>query len=167
MIAVGRAADLAPWADIVYAADAAWWHSVGNLPGCAGIKVCLQEDVVFRDVRLLRHRLVFGLDPEPGFVATGAGNSGHQAINLAAQLGGRPILLLGFDMRPAADGRPHFFGRHPAGLNNPDELLFAAWRAAATTIPPDAAAMGTEVVNCSRETALDCFPRMTLDEALG
>jgi hypothetical protein len=91
-------------------------------------------------------------------------NSGYQAINLAVHFGVSRILLLGFDMQVAPDGRKHWFGNHPGNMNNnsPYGLFIEKFG----TLPPDLKKAGVEVVNCSRVTALECFQRMTIEEAL-
>jgi hypothetical protein len=92
------------------------------------------------------------------------GNSGYQAINLAFNWGARRIILLGFDMGKAVDGRSHYFGDHPAGLRRGGN--FRNWIADFEQLAADLKAEGVEVVNCSRSTALRCFPRMDLQSAL-
>jgi len=83
----------------------------------------------------------------------GGGNSGHQAINLAYILGAEKVLLLGFDM-----GGDHYFGKHPKKLvqNSP----FESFKKSLATINE------IEVINCTPRTALNCFPRMSLESAL-
>jgi len=94
------------------------------------------------------------------------GNSGAQAIQLAVRRGAARVLLLGFDHRPAADGRRHWHGDHPAGLNNAPETAMALWRASAPALALDLDRLGVEVINCSRETALACWPRLPIEAAL-
>jgi len=69
-------------------------------------------------------------------------------------------------MMPGEDGALHWFGAHPAGLNNPDPDNLAAWAHAFTRMAPGLAQLGVEVVNCSRRTAITCFPRAPLEEVL-
>jgi len=100
-----------------------------------------------------------GLSTTQGEVHSG-GNSGYQAINLAYLLGATRIILIGFDMRWTG-GKAHWFGNHPEGLTNqePDRYI-KAFR----TIKPDK--YGLEIINCSRATALDAFPRRNLEDVL-
>lgn len=116
------------------------------------------------------------METDPHWLATGrqagsdgvmhGGNSGYQALNLALHLGARRIVLLGYDMGVGEDGRLHWFGRHPSGLNNPKPEHFATWAKAFGALAPALADLGVEVVNCSRRTALDCFRRAPLEEVL-
>ena len=91
-------------------------------------------------------------------------NSGGAAISLAAYLGARRIILLGYDQQWTG-GKPRWHGRHPAGLQNqkPGFHRWAKWFAQAAI---DADACGIQIVNASRETSLTCFPRAALEDAL-
>lgn len=96
-----------------------------------------------------------------GTITTGD-NSGYQAIGLAWQfagLGPCTIILLGYDMQDQ-DGRRHWFGDHPQELNNTAD--FRQFIRFYETIDRD----GVNIINCSRNTALKCFPRMDLDECI-
>jgi hypothetical protein len=90
-------------------------------------------------------------------------NSGAQGLNLLVNWGFREIGLLGFDMQKTG-GRAHFFGDHPAGLRKTSP--YNDWRSLFVRIAADAKDMGVKVANCSRETALTCFERMTLEDFL-
>lgn len=82
------------------------------------------------------------------------GNSGYQAVNLAYLKGAGTILLIGFDMLGA-----HYFGDHPKTLNNGSP--FKQFIKAFEEITQD-----VEIINCSRMTALTCFPRKRIDQVL-
>ena len=111
---------------------------------------------------MLHNEGTSGLSKKPNGLMTGQ-NSGHQAINLAVLLGARRILLLGFDMKAAPDGRLHWFGDHPVKTN--PAVFSAMLRNFDKTLKPLAAA-GVEVINCSADTALTCYPRKPLHDAL-
>lgn len=91
-------------------------------------------------------------------------NSGFQAMNLAYHWGARRMLLLGFDCKAQA-GKVHWFGDHPKPLRT-EPSAFKTWLASFEKLAKDLKADGVEVVNCSRETALTCFKRSTIDQAL-
>lgn len=95
----------------------------------------------------------------------GGGNSGYQAVQLAAQLGARRIVLIGFDMK--TEGKVHWYGRNRwTGANNPDESNFRRWIKAFNDAVPVIDAAGIEIVNASPHSGLECFSRMTLPSAL-
>lgn len=98
---------------------------------------------------------------EPGKVHTG-GNGGYQAINLAYLLGARRIVLIGYDMQVGADGRAHWFGHHP------DKVIsnHQGWIAGYKTLATHAKKLGLEIINATPTTALTCFNKMKLDDAI-
>lgn len=156
-IAVNDTYRLAPWADMLYAADEAWWAVHPTALDFAGLKVSVGT---FNGVHRLRHTGVAGFDPDPACVRTGS-NSGYQAVHIAVQAGAARILLCGFDMRGE-----HWFGRHPAGLANSNEALFAKFRKHFAELAPLLPGLGVEIVNCTPGSALACFPTSTLDQQL-
>lgn len=82
------------------------------------------------------------------------GNSGFQAVNLAYILGAKTILLLGFDMHG-----DHYFGKHPKKLDvcSPFNNFIKSFE----TITKD-----VEIINCTRKTNLNCFPKMRIESVL-
>lgn len=171
VVVVNDAYLLVPWADVLYFCDAKgdrwldWHRDRPAFQAFGGQKCMLDADRPYLrpedDFYLLRNQGGDGLSPEPGALCTG-GNTGHQAINLAALSGAKRILLLGYDGKKAADGREHFFGRHPNGTVVPFDMM----RQKMKTIPPAAAAMGIEIINCTPGSAIDCFPGATLESVL-
>lgn len=165
VIAINDAYRLAPWADVLYAADAIWWRKHAGAPAFTGsLKYTLQADARrWPGVQVLRNTGQHGLEHDPRGLKTGR-NSGYQAINLAKHLGARRILLLGYDMRSGGRGRSHWFGDHPwQGANSsPYHSFIKCFERLAEPLK----AAGLEVINCSRDTALDVFPKMSLVEAL-
>jgi hypothetical protein len=154
---------LAPWADILYAADAKWWNCYRTRAlAFAGLKVS-GTHVAHPGVHTLKrsHQKVF--DPRPTHVC--GSNSGYQALHLAVQLGATRILLLGFDLRFGVNGRKHNHGNHPPRLNSRPN--FATWRHQFDQLAPVLRARGVEVVNCSPSSALTAFKRASLEVMLG
>ncbi|MCY1346367.1 hypothetical protein D9M69_324510 [compost metagenome] len=86
-------------------------------------------------------------------------NSGYRAIELAINFGAARVLLLGYDCSVRLG--THWHGDHQK-TKNPDHRRCAEWLNQFGRL----ARNGAEVINCSRETVLTCFPRMSLEEAL-
>jgi hypothetical protein len=169
VLAIKKNVELAPWADIVYGCDHHWWRSVVGLRDFKGLKLAYDASICGSEYGIRKvdipdikcDRLVFD---KTGSVGSG-GNSGFQALNLAAQFGAKRILLLGFDMHGRSG--EHWYGRNNWGLcSNPTEDNYRRWRAAFEGAAKQLTALGVEVVNVSQYSDLKCFPKMSLDQAL-
>lgn len=158
VIAVNDAYTLAPWADVLYAADNKWWHWHRGAPDFAGLKYTIEDRPYQYVVQPLQNTGPYGLELAPTGLRTGF-NSGYQAINLAVHFGAKRIVLLGFDLK----GR-HFFPDHPL-RRNPGPPFAACLMAFPTLVGPLKTA-GVEVVNCSPDSAIECFPKLALADAL-
>ena len=157
VIAVNDAYKLAPWADILYACDAKWWNWHKGAPDFQGRKYAMTDAAAkWPGVELLRNKGKRGLSLEADGICTGH-NSSYQAINVAVLSGASRIILIGVDM-----SGDHFFGSHPDKSKPPFKLALEAFP---TLVEPLRDA-GVEIFNCSRKTALTCFQRIPLEEAL-
>ena len=172
VICVNDAYRMAPWADALYAADAAWWKVHEDARSFKGACYTAEgltnetRNVVIPGVTILKHGGWKGLSTKPDRICygvSGGNHSGYQALNLAVLYGAKRILLLGYDMQ-WADKRNHFFGQHPSPLQNSShyDLFMRCYLSALEPLR----ALGVTVINCTRDTELTCFPQMSLDEAL-
>lgn len=150
VVVVSDAYKMAPWADAMVSHDSKWWRANEDCD-FAGPKYCgghssLQKYGVQRFLKR-GHRWHAG------------GNSGCLGILVAAEkLGETPerILLLGADNRGT-----HYFGPHTkAGLHNTSPKGFVEQRKQYEAL------RHLPVVNCSPISALSCFPKMGLADAL-
>lgn len=164
VLAIKHAIDLAPWADVLYSCGSdtgKWWQRNGaRVQDFAGLRYTLDEKAA-PWAQVLTNTGTSGLETDPGGLRTGR-NSGYQAINLAVHLGAARIVLLGYDMAPDAKGQDHYFGQHWHGSRVP----FGAFVDLFATLLEPLKALGIAVLNASRQTALTCFPRVSLAEAL-
>lgn len=159
VIVVNNAVFLAPWADVMHACDAKFWYwhrADKRLAAFTGLKYALEPRAKFPGVQVLRNTGDTGLDLRPECLRAGR-NSGYQAINLAVHLGAARILLLGYDMQG-----DHYFGHHPDQSRPP----FATCLKRYATLVEPLQKLNIAIVNCSRKTALRCFPCQPLEEAL-
>lgn len=150
-------------ADVLYACDHTWWVQY-----IKEVRACFKGELwTLSSTAKCRH----GLNWVPSARGEGyscdkihtGGNSGYQALGLAALWGASRIVLLGYDMQKSG-GKSHWHGDHPKGLGNGGNL--ARWAGAMGGLARDLAHSGIEVINCSRMTALKCFPRQSLAQAL-
>lgn len=152
---------LAPWADWIYACDGIWWDYHVDAVHASFAGECWTRDARAAGqygLRWIESAPSAGLSRDPKLIHEGC-NSGYQAINLAYHFGARRIVLLGYDM-----GGTHWFGDHPQQIRRRSD--YAACLAAFPALADDLADAGVKVVNCTRKTALDAFPRATIDEVL-
>ena len=72
------------------------------------------------------------------------------------------------NMGLAPDGRKHWHPLHPGHTVNPaeDTTRYAMFRQVFESIVAPLEALGVEVLNCSRHSALTCFPRPALEAVL-
>ena len=147
----------APWADVLFASDAKWWREYQTRAmAFQGMKITSNNGLRWEGL----HNLAFSprapFDDRPTHMVSG-GNSGYQAIHIAAHFGAARILLLGFDMRegPTADGgqpRRHYFGNHPPPCNSKGR--FHRWIMNIRSLVACLEAKGVRVVNCTPGSAL-------------
>lgn len=155
--------------DIVYGADPDWWVDRGPVNDNA--LECWTQDKNWKPglaasmgIKQIRSVSGANISTDPEYIYQGA-NSAFQAMNLAILFGAKRIVFTGLDLSAAPDGRKHwheypekFDRRTPNGWN----IFKASFEAAAPVLHD----MGVEVINASRRTVLECFPRMTMEEAL-
>lgn len=141
--------ELCPWADVAYAMDRKWWevHHRRVFAEFPGRKICAVRGAYGAERIAFHH----------------GRNSGAGAIALAAKWGARRIILLGYDCQRTG-GRRHWHGDHPKGMGNTQRL--PAWPAEFKRLSVILQKEGREIINCTRETALTCFPRAELEETL-
>ena len=165
VIAVNDAFRMLPSADVLYAADLAWWQMHDDTRAFEGERWSSHStDQGFADDKsdsalglyLVAARAGAGFSSNAQYVHYGeTPHSGFQAVNLALLFGARRVILVGFDMRRVG-GRSHFFGEHPRGLRRDSD--YAGFIAAYSPHP--------RVLNATPGSALDCFERVDLVAAI-
>lgn len=149
--------------DYLYACDKNWWAVHYNDVPAGVIKMSLQK-TDYKDVMRFENDGDAGVSHQLPGIKTGK-NGGYQAINVGYLLGYNPIVLLGFDMQ-VIDGKTHWHGDHPAGLNNPNDGRFDVWQKHYKVLADELKAVGVRAINCTRQTALTCFEQMPLEDVL-
>jgi hypothetical protein len=176
VIAIKQNVDLAPWADVVYGCDPAWWKHRQGLPDFSGLKIAWEGSRLddYPDIHRVkiperpkanRDKYIDDLVLDPVGTVGAGGNSGYQALNLAIQFGSRRIILIGFDMTDR--NGVHWYGRNFWPMaNNPMDSNFRRWIAAFEKAAPILRDIGAEVINASPHSALSCFPKQSIEQAL-
>lgn len=166
VIVVNNSFRIAPWADVLYAADWKWWSAYPDALKFAGLKVAPPDERAAESWRLTHIGLFdkgdMRLSMELGKLSRGGfGNSGAQAVNLALQFGARRILLLGLDFTGN-----HWHGDHPQVLINPSQQTMQKWREAFDAWADEFKRIGCEVVNVSQQSTLTAYPKADIESAL-
>jgi hypothetical protein len=146
---------MARWADVLFACDARWWRHyhedvTATFPGRK-----LTVDYV------MEYLGVESLCASPWFQRYG--NTGACAVSFG--IAGNPdrVVMLGYDCQ-RKNGEVHWHGDHPKGFTNGKSI--ALWPNIFRKVARQAEHAGVEVINASRVTALNCFERMELEDAL-
>lgn len=152
-LAVNTSWELVPWCDYVYAGDFRWWKENINK-----VSKNIEKWTSSKDAAKI-HKINF-------HPANGPFNSGMRALMWALKQGFRNILLLGFDC--SIKNGIHWHGLHDIskGLSNPDQNRINSWEIQFLDVYAKAGYLEAKIYNCSRNTELKCFPRLTLENAL-
>lgn len=169
-IVINDAHRLMPWAGVLYACDEAWWTEHDGALGFAGERWSSHDTEKNGKLKcadrwglsLVWGRRGNGFSTNPAHIHYGD-NSGFQGINLALLWGATTVLLVGFNMQHV-NKKEHFFGRHSHMLRNSNPRMFI--KAFEIAARPDLMPKGVTIINCTPDTALQCFVQIPLDEAL-
>lgn len=149
---------LAPWADVLFAADSMWWRlHQQQVAAFKGLKVSRGWRAPIAGIHYLLSAGQNGVDHRPTHLC--GLNSGQMAMNLAYHFGVKRILLCGFDCKA---GR--WFGNHPKPLSNSHH--YKLWLNKFDTLASSYKKRGVEVLNCTPGSALKAFPFGDLNKAL-
>jgi hypothetical protein len=144
---------LAPWADLLFFYDRKWWQVHGEEVRKTFKGLCAT-------VSQLSTEKVLSLQGT-GFNAYR--NSGGGALSFAVAAGAQRVIAVGLDGKYAADGRRHWHKQHP---KLGDAVSLPRFIQYFPALAKDAARVGVQILNASRDTALTCFPRVCLDDVL-
>lgn len=167
IIVINETWRLCPTADALYGADEEWWIQRGPSPDQFQgelLSINLKKSTNFPPhvVRLDgEYSEVIAFE---GPLTTGL-NSSFQALQIAMRRGCRKIAFLGLDMGYDED-RKHWHGDHGSGLRNPSESLLGRFRICFENAARPLLEHGYIVINASRRSALDNYPKMSIHAAI-
>lgn len=147
---------LCPWAEVLFGFDSAWWREYKKEVDQTFKGKCLTSSLVGKSIG------VESLYQQDSWVRS-YGNSGTAAISLAVVGGASRVVLLGYDCQKTG-GKAHWHQDHPKGLGNARSM--PNWPRKFKQVASFAESKRVPVWNSSRETALTCFPRVPLEQAL-
>lgn len=150
VIVTNRSWELAPWADALYATDSQFWFYYKGVSEFKGRK--FTSSPVSAEKYQLDQVLTIG------------NNSGLRAMQLAEILLSRRFLLIGFDMHVKQG--VHWHEPHGGQMRNPGTGEMRMWLDEMAIEGPKFTERRVEVINCSLDSAISCFRKMPLQEAL-
>lgn len=149
-MAVNMSWKMARFAKYIYAGDRSWWDRNGkdiDIPAerwTCSFSAASHHKIKHHNVK-------------------GAYNSGMRAIQWGIDHGYKTILLLGYDC--SLRNGVHWHGLYTAN-RNPTPNGCRKWKRQFEQVAAQAKHRGVRVINCSRDTALECFERMKLEDAI-
>lgn len=149
--------------------DLDWWQKIGHdqlqeyggpvVGCCAALSDCPTPEWLLYIEREDR----FGLSNDK---LCWNGHTGSLAINLALRLGARRVCLLGFDMSMPEGGNPNW---HDVRYDRGDPTCYPRYVKGFKYIVRDLPVRfpGTEILNVTDNSKLDCFPKISMQEHFG
>ena len=164
-------------AELLYAVNLAWWdYYAGEVRGLRCAKWTTNREAADKyRLNWIAERNAPGLSTDPDVIHHGHG-SGFSLVSMAHRMGAERIVLLGYDLHyaPDYDGRAryagstdrHFFGEYPASMQHwPSVHVREGVHVQLLDLYQGVADQGlVDVVNCSPGSALECFPRMNIED---
>ena len=144
----------APFADILYAMDPGWWRMNHEAVLASGFRGQLWGS---------SGTAKWAKSTQGKLWPVNFSNSGSGAISMAVVTGAKRVLLTGYDCQ-LTGGKKHWHDDHPFPLSNAQSVK--SWPYQFSLVAKYAAAHSVKVINCTRSTALLCFPRGDLREEL-
>jgi hypothetical protein len=160
---VNNSYKLAPWADLLYAADDHWWREYKVAREFAGLKVTCGRHTAFQHgiffVDLIDEKLSNtdqdNIVMEPRGTIGRGGNSGFQLINIVTQAGCKNQIWIGFDF--IGD---HWHARHSPPMKNPSQRTLDKWCRRLDRQAPLLESFGVTVRLVSATSALTAFTKV-------
>jgi hypothetical protein len=165
VIAIKLSVEKAPWADFLFFADPKWFTVHKQIVKSFGQRVVTTADI--KDHCLcLQKSVPFAFQTAPTALAVQR-TSTTGAINLAAHLGARRIVLLGVDGKvgPEPGHRTHHHTPH-ALPKKPAAQVFQDQRRDLEACVEPLKRLGIECFNANRDSAMRMFPFIDLNQAL-
>lgn len=158
VIAINESYRMCPWADVLYACDLTWWNYRKGVKEFDGKKYTIDylASQKFNLIHVPSQRCDFIIGEK--YISVGR-NSGYQALSIAANMGFKEIILLGFDYGFGL--KTHWHGDHPQGMHH-NHIDFDGWNAEMEKAASKLKEASIRVINCSRETSIKCFERMSV-----
>lgn len=171
VIAINRAYEVLPNAQVLYFTDVDYWQvHKDKMLAHTGKKIkgtIAKQWVKHPDVEEYLLSGPHGLDKAPKQLKHGY-NSTYAAINLAAvHLGFKTIYLMGIDMKWGIEGNKSTSHWHNGHKRVDHENVYNRMKAAYDTIHQPLSDMGVKVINITRDSSLTVFKKVDFTDVFG
>lgn len=140
-----------PDCQYIFAGDKEWWdNNYFQINSPAQLWTCNEDAARTYKINYFEENI------------EGTLNSGMMAILFSISLGTEDIILLGYDC--SLEKGIHWHGRH-TDLNNPTGYSILRWKKEFEIMASETRRR-VNIINCSRESILTCFPRVSLESTL-
>lgn len=163
VIAINRAFEVLPEADVLYWTDSRFWKWYHNeIRDFKGLKfTCRPFSQLENDIILLKAINRKPLELEPGNISHG-NNSGYGAINLAVKLGATKIYLLGYDMSSAGP-QTHWHDGYDVKHNH---QIYSRMMKSFENLVPALKENSIRVFNANPDSKLEAFNKCSIKSAI-
>ena len=159
IIAINRAIEFVPFAQILYFSDYRfyYWHK-DDIDQFKGAKFTASPKVKDNSITVLERTGKTGLDIRIGRIKDG-GSSGYGAINLAYHLGATEIILLGYDM--VSNNKSNFHSGYK--IKNVKEDTFKKFLEPYTELASILTTLNIKVYNTNLNSGLEVFEKKSIN----
>jgi hypothetical protein len=171
VIGINVAYLLGDWIDLVFFGDNGFFNNhKSRLINFPNLKVsCIPEALEYNWLKHLSRepKKSKGISSNNECVCWNS-NSGASAISIAVHAGAKRIYLLGFDMKLNEISQQHWHDLYGRGIiNDPkkiNKLPFTRHLFGFPLIAQDAKKLGVEIINVSPDSAINCFPKISMKQ---
>ena len=163
-LAINKAVQTCPWADILYWTDSrvySWLKT--DINNFKGDKYTIKPFNTPPEVNVLKNTGTEGLELDPIGIRHG-NNSGYAAINLAYHLGVKRIILLGYDMGNMGT-QSHYHNGYPVNMTM-NETYESKMLPTFKSLVEPLKKNDVEIINANPISKIKCFTKMSLEKAL-
>lgn len=165
VIGINNAYQLGDWIDVMYFMDRPWYndhkHDLCIFPNLKVTTLKHCRHIPMPNLKFL-HGAYKGSPQEDRSYLSVKAHSGVAAINLAVLLGAKDIVLLGYDMKVDSEGNHNYHNEHTRNIQ--ETTYRKRFIPALEEMVEPLADRGIQVFNASVDSALECWPKVYLDE---
>ena len=163
IIVINKAMYYIPWAQVLYFSDYRFylWNK-DDIENFKGKVFTIATKAIHPNITILKSSGRHGIDLREGYIKDG-GNSGFAALGLAHKLGAKRIILLGYDMSAASNGKTHF---HDGYKIEQAKTIYKGFKEPFERIAEEYKKLNILIYNTNINSELNCFPKLPIENFL-